>query len=211
MKKLLSLLLSVVMLLSLVPSAFAAGEYDTMLITDEDAEVKVQFTDIKSHWANAVIRDLAKAGYVNGMGDGSYAPNSQVTRAQFIKMATELFDEEISGYELGYKDVESDQWFAPYIQKADCVALIEDGMKLDNKILPDTPITREEAATIAAKAAEAKGAKKNTETYMIFVETDSDKLDKLKNLIDEKDEKAFISVNESKSVYNGFYGTKSIK
>lgn len=165
MKKLLSLLLSVVMLLSLVPSAFAAGEYDTMLITDEEAEVKVEFTDIKSHWANAVIRDLAKAGYVNGMGDGTYAPNSQVTRAQFIKMATELFDEEISGYELGYKDVESDQWFAPYIQKADCLALIDDGMKLDNKILPDTPITREEAATIAAKAAEAKGAKKNKRAY----------------------------------------------
>ena len=57
----------------------------------------------------------------------------------------------------------------------------------------------------------AKGAKKNTETYMLFVETDSNKLDELKKLIDEKDEKAFISVNESKSVYNGFYGTKSSK
>lgn len=57
----------------------------------------------------------------------------------------------------------------------------------------------------------AKGAKKNTETYMIFVETESNKIEELKETIDNMDEKAFISISESKSVYNGFYGTKSVK
>lgn len=52
----------------------------------------------------------------------------------------------------------------------------------------------------------AKGANKNAETYMIFVETDSDKLKELKTIIDTMDEKAFVSVSESKSVYNGFFG-----
>ena len=157
MKKFLSLILSVVMLATFVPATMAAD--DVLLISPAPtAKVSTEFTDIEAHWANAVIKDLAKAGYVDGMGDGTFAPDSSVTRAQFIKMATELFDEEISGYELGYKDVESDQWFAPYIQKADCLALIVDGMKIDNMILPDQAITREEAATIAAKAAEAKKA-----------------------------------------------------
>jgi len=160
MKKFLSLLLALTMLFSVATAATAADEYDTMLISDSEAEVTTEFTDISTHWASAVIRDLAKAGYVNGMGDGTFAPDSQVTRAQFIKMATELFDEEINGYQLGYGDVESTQWFAPYIQKADCLALIVDGMKIDNLILPDNPITREEAATIAARVAEAKKADK---------------------------------------------------
>ena len=158
MKRFLSLLLSVVMIVSFIP-AYAVGEYDTMLIADE-VEERAEFTDIKTHWAYAVIKDLANAGYVDGMGDGTFAPNDKVTRAQFIKMATELFDEEINGYQLGYKDVESEQWFAPYIQKADCLALIVDGMKIGDMILPDDPITREEAATIAAKVAEAKKADK---------------------------------------------------
>lgn len=52
----------------------------------------------------------------------------------------------------------------------------------------------------------AKGAHKNTETYMIFIETNSDKLKELRTIINSMDEKAFVSVSESKSVYNGFFG-----
>ena len=52
----------------------------------------------------------------------------------------------------------------------------------------------------------AKGANNNTETYMIFIETNSDKLKQLREIINTKDPKAFVSVTESKSVYNGFFG-----
>lgn len=57
----------------------------------------------------------------------------------------------------------------------------------------------------------AKGANSNTETYMIFVETDSDKLKQLRTIINTMDEKAFVSVSESKSVYNGYFGTTTRK
>ena len=53
----------------------------------------------------------------------------------------------------------------------------------------------------------AKGAHKNEETYMIFVETNSDKLKELRTILNEMDEKAFVSVSESKSVFNGFFGS----
>lgn len=52
----------------------------------------------------------------------------------------------------------------------------------------------------------AKGANNNLETYLIFVQTDSNKLKQLKEIIDTMDPKAFVSVSESKSVYNGFFG-----
>ncbi|NCB48505.1 MAG: DUF2179 domain-containing protein [Clostridia bacterium] len=51
----------------------------------------------------------------------------------------------------------------------------------------------------------AKGAKEKHETYLIFVETDSKNLAKLKQIIDKKDPRAFISVNESRNVYNGYF------
>ena len=53
----------------------------------------------------------------------------------------------------------------------------------------------------------AKGANNNNETYMIFVETNSDKLKELRTIINTMDAKAFVSVSESKSVYNGFFGS----
>lgn len=57
----------------------------------------------------------------------------------------------------------------------------------------------------------AKGANNNTETYMIFVETNSDKLNQLRNILNDLDEKAFVSVSESRSVYNGFFGPSTRK
>lgn len=57
----------------------------------------------------------------------------------------------------------------------------------------------------------AKGANKNEETYMIFIETNSDKLKKLREIINTMDMKAFVSVSESKSVYNGFFGGPTIR
>lgn len=57
----------------------------------------------------------------------------------------------------------------------------------------------------------AKGANSNTETYMIFVETSSDKLKELRSFINLLDPKAFVSVSESKSVFNGFFGPSSRK
>ena len=46
---------------------------------------------------------------------------------------------------------------------------------------------------------------------MVFVETDSNKLTELRSIINTMDEKAFVSVTESKSVYNGFFGGNARK
>ena len=52
------------------------------------AAAPARFTDVPtSHWAYADIEALAEGGLVNGMGDGTFAPDSQLTIAQ---MATIL-------------------------------------------------------------------------------------------------------------------------
>lgn len=50
----------------------------------------------------------------------------------------------------------------------------------------------------------AMGANNKTERYMIFVETDAHNLKELKQIVDQFDKNAFISVNESKNVFNGY-------
>lgn len=45
----------------------------------------------------------------------------------------------------------------------------------------------------------------NIKKYMLFIEIDKSKFDVLKKLIKQYDQKAFIVVNETKQVYNGYF------
>lgn len=56
---------------------------------------------------------------VGAIDSGKYfRPNDFVTKAEFFKMLFEVFDEEAKGYELSFKDVPKDEWFAPYAELA---------------------------------------------------------------------------------------------
>lgn len=52
---------------------------------------------------------------------------------------------------------------------------------------------------------EAKGHDKKNGKYMLFIEINKKRLNQLKNLINTLDEKAFIVVNETKLVENGYF------
>lgn len=48
------------------------------------------FTDVdSSHWAAAYIRTAFSLGIVNGYDDGTFQPNTPLTRAEFVKMLSE--------------------------------------------------------------------------------------------------------------------------
>src|SRR5690554_3125691 len=46
----------------------------------------VNFKDMDNHWANGVIVKLVDLGAVGGYGDGTFKPNSPITRAEFSKI-----------------------------------------------------------------------------------------------------------------------------
>ncbi len=50
------------------------------------------------------------------------------------------------------------------------------------------------------------GENKDKETYFIAVETDDKHLKLLKQIIDDYDKKAFVSINETKQVFGGYFG-----
>lgn len=66
------------------------AEFSKIIITALGADASVgssdKFTDIDSHWAKGFIIAAADRGIVNGMGDGTFAPDSKVTYEQAVKM-----------------------------------------------------------------------------------------------------------------------------
>ncbi len=115
--------------------------------------VEASFSDTNGHWAESTINLLAASSYIQGMGDGSYAPENNVTRAQFITMAMNLLRLDGTGYKGIYKDVNATDWYANDIQTAYDIGLIDPLMTIGGTFKPNQPITREEAASVLVKIA----------------------------------------------------------
>lgn len=60
-------------------------------------------------------------------------------------------------------------------------------------------------AGFAVSLVDVKGSYEESEKYMLFMEIDKKKLEKLKKLIKSLDSKAFMVINETKMVENGFF------
>ena len=52
----------------------------------------------------------------------------------------------------------------------------------------------------------AKGATKREERYMLLIETDNKQIKILKSIVNKIDPKAFISISDTKSTQNGYFG-----
>ncbi len=118
----------------------------------------VAFSDMENHWAKDTVNTLATYGFINGMGNNTYSPNTNVTRAQFTKMMTDMVEYQESGYDATYSDIKGNEWFAAPISMATKMGIIDPTMVFGNHFKPDQAITREEAASIAARMAEYKNA-----------------------------------------------------
>lgn len=118
MKKILALLLTVVMLLSMAVCVSA----------------QQQFTDLnETHWAYGNIQQLVSEGTIKGYPDGSFRPESLVTRAEFAKM----FGEGTNKKTGDFKDLTSTHWSYSYVMAS--------GVDADKEYFrPDEYMTRGE-------------------------------------------------------------------
>ncbi|SDP28572.1 fibronectin type 3 domain-containing protein [Paenibacillus sp. yr247] len=126
------------------PAAMAATN------SNNDAQT-VKFRDIQSHWAYNEIMELSAANIVAGFEDGTFQPNGNVTREQFLKMLVELRKLPRTSNAVPFKDVEQGRWSAPYIAVGVINGILlpsdfPDGFK------PSQPITRYEMAIWIVRA-----------------------------------------------------------
>ena len=109
--KVVSIVVALALVCGVVMSAFAANDY-----------VNPTFTDVpKSHWGYTFVEKAVEKGWVSGMGDGTFAPNANVTYSQFCVMLVKAFyNEDYESYN-GPKD----SWYAPFTTIASQKGLLD--------------------------------------------------------------------------------------
>ncbi len=124
MKRIISLVLSLCMMMSLGIFVNAAG-----------------FSDLSAnHWAYNDIMALVNEGTINGYNDGTFKPSKSVTRAEFVKMIGK-WDQKYDGK---YDDLSENHWAYEYIMWSG----------LDSKgtvIYPDVEIKRSDVINLIWK------------------------------------------------------------
>lgn len=119
-------------------SSPAAANYPFYDVTDQNA------LDYKA------IQYLKDQKVVQGYPDGSFQPNSDITRAEFIKIVVGALGLELKDKECGFPDVNKDEWFAGFVcagKKASLISGYPDG-----SFKPAEKIKFSESSKIVANA-----------------------------------------------------------
>ena len=143
---------------------YSGNNYATLRVKIVPAEKKPEqtvaekakdaFSDLGSvEWAKESINALAKDKIVNGIGDGTFAPERSVTRAEFVKMIVEAFDFEGTG-SAEFEDIAGDEWYAEVVLIAANNGIVNG---YDGKFSPTDNISCQDAALILRRVAEMKG------------------------------------------------------
>ncbi len=167
----------------------SVSESDEVHVTEDS---KIYFTDTDNHWACESINNMYNRGIVNGYEDGTFRPDSTVTRAEFVKMITNTVKLATTGTEgINFSDVSDTAWYANCVKQAYANNIVQghDGMfrPLDN-------ILRQDAAIIIYKTIAGCGIK----------------IDGEKNFNDETNisdyAKAYVSSMAANGIVNGSDG-----
>ena len=112
------------------------------------------FDDIAQHKNQGAIEALAARSIIDGMGDGTFAPDNTMTRAQFAAIV-------VRGLGLSPKatndftDLNPGAWYLGYIGTASTYGIVNG--RGDGTFDPEGKITRQEAAAMVARAAKLCG------------------------------------------------------
>ncbi len=113
------------------------------------------FADITEHGSRTAIEALAARGIINGKTEDSFEPDASMTRAEFAAIIVRGLGLPANGIEHVFADVAESDWFCPYVNAAYTYGIVNG--ESDTEFAPNGTITREEAATMVARAAKLCG------------------------------------------------------
>ena len=107
----------------------------------------LSFSDVApEHWAYEDISLLTDTGIINGMGDGTYAPEETLTRGQYIKLVTSVMGCAAQNDGFTVTDVPAEHWVYPYMTEAFSRGILLQSDLSAGAFRPDEPVDRQTAA-----------------------------------------------------------------
>jgi hypothetical protein len=119
-----------------------------VFILSSNASAQSDLGDVSNHWAEQVIGKWVAEGVVSGYPDGTFQPNRQITRAEFITIINKALGCSQQA-NVSFSDVKDTNWFYVEVAKAVKSGYIK-GYE-DGTFKPNNPISRQEAAVVFAR------------------------------------------------------------
>ncbi len=152
----------------------AGAQPDTEEETEKPAPTPPLFKDVKStDWFYEAVLTAYHNGIIKGTSANEFSPNTDVTRAMFAKILHRLDGEPTTNYEVPFKDVPQNEWYADSVKWAVKNNIIN-GVT-ETSFAPDDKVTREQIAAMIFRYINYKGkAPKNAWTATLpYKDTDS--------------------------------------
>ena len=112
---------------------------------------KVEFTDVPAnHWASQSITAMADKGIMSGIGNNLFAPNQQLSNAEFITMLVRQFYSDKLG-------TEGSTWYAPFMAAAKSANILTGTNVGSNENLATSTINRYDMAQLMYNVLKAEG------------------------------------------------------
>jgi hypothetical protein len=108
------------------------------------ADGTITFSDIAAHWGKESILQGVASGYVDGYPDGTFMPDREISRAEFIKLVVNALDFKATAV------INGQPWYQSSVNTAIANGIHDQADFNDDGI--DQPITREEMSRIAVRA-----------------------------------------------------------
>lgn len=118
-----------------------------------------QFSDVKSsHWAYSAVQRAVAKGYVDGYTNGTFKPDTSVSRAEFVKMVVAAMKLETTKT--------SGKWYVEYVNAATKAGLYASSDFSNNDAGWNKTMTRDEMARVAARAIGEKTSENDKWMYL---------------------------------------------
>ena len=121
----------------------------SILIMLGASTISFAYSDTDGHWADETIEELSGKKIIYGYSDGTFKPDSSMTRAEFIVVMNRLLGLKVESSKY-IPDVSRQEWFYSDIRKAVEARIITGDA--DGYIRPNDKITREEAVVVLSRA-----------------------------------------------------------
>lgn len=112
--------------------------------------IVAMFPDVEEHWSQPNVSNLMGKGILAGYADGTFRPESPLTRAEFAKIISLAFSFEPKRSDSPlFTDIPNGFWALPFIERLWKAQIIE-GFP-DNTFRPQEPVKRAELAAMLTR------------------------------------------------------------